>query len=135
MTEQAICHDWDEESRTLHYANAGHPAPLLLRAASGALERLASNGIVIGLVEEASWRCDVTRLDPGDVLLAFSDGLTEACDRHGEEFGENRAAEALRRHACLPVEELMEAVVRDVEEFAVEGPARDDLTVVVAKAR
>ena len=74
------------------------------------------------------------QLRPGDILVAFSDGLTEALSEREEEFGEERLIAAMRQHSELPAEQLRNAILAEVDRFVGEAPQHDDVTLVVAKA-
>ena len=89
--------EYDDGARRLRYSNCGHYSPLVLRR-DDTLERLNSTATVLGLFPE--WSCSVeeTTLRNGDVLALYTDGITEAFDGDGEEFGEERLAELLRQH-------------------------------------
>jgi len=123
---------YDDSTRRLRYENCGHNPPLLVRR-DGRLERLQGTATVLGMFER--WDCSVTetQLQPGDVLVIYSDGVTEA--RSGEElYGETRLLESIRAHREQPVEELLEAIVADVDLFS--GRLReDDLTLIVARCK
>ena len=125
--------DYDDASRCLRYANCGHNPPLLLRA-NGELERLGVTATVLGLFK--NWKCAVEEvsLRPGDALLIYTDGVTEAPGLTDEEFGESRLLEILRSNAQLPVEALLSLIVAGVQEFSGASQA-DDLTLLVAQAR
>ena len=88
--------EYDDATRRLRYVNCGHNPPVLLRA-DGQVERLQPTAMVIGLVEP--WTCDVGEvvLDPGDLLVAYSDGISEATDERDQEFGEERLLAHRRR--------------------------------------
>ncbi len=124
---------YDERSRELRYANCGHPAPMLLRN-SGSTERLDPTGAVIGCFRD--WDCqeNIIRFTPGDVLVAFSDGVTEAGIESGEPFGEERLMEFLGTLARSSVTELVDSVI-DTVHNATGGEQTDDITVVVLSAR
>ena len=118
-------------TRQIRYVNCAHCAPLLLRA-GGHLEMLDSTATMLGAFDQ--WTCveNVTTLEPGDTLLLYSDGVTEAGADCGEEFGEERLIHALRANQSLPAEALVQAIVDDVNEFS--GAARsDDVTVVALR--
>jgi len=123
---------YDDSTRRLRYANCGHPPPLLV-GGDGRLERLSGTATVLGLFER--WDCSVAeiQLQPDDVLVIYSDGVTEA--RSGEElYGEARLLEAIRAHRGRPVVDLLETIVADVDRFS--GRLReDDLTLIVARCR
>ena len=123
---------YDDRGRRLRYANCGHVPPVVLgpRAES----RLLPTGPGLGLLEEWDGEEAEVALAPGDRMVAFSDGLTEATGRDGEEFGEARLLERLREHAALSASELAAALVAEVVAFR-GGAHGDDVTVVAARAR
>ena len=125
--------EYDDETRRLRYANCGHPAALLLRH-NNELERLDSTSTVLGLFKE--WDCGAgdCKLFPGDTLALYTDGLTEAFNAAGEEFGEDRLIEALRRGQELPSKALLTSLVDDVRQFS-PHEQHDDITLVVARCK
>jgi serine phosphatase RsbU (regulator of sigma subunit) len=125
--------DYDDSTRRLRYVNCGHLPPLLLRA-NGKVERLTATSTVLGLFEE--WECAASEvgLSPGDTLVLYTDGVTEAASARGEEFGESRLIETLCAQRHLPVPFLLEAVAAAVEEFS-HGEQADDITLIVAGCR
>jgi sigma-B regulation protein RsbU (phosphoserine phosphatase) len=125
---------FDEEERTLTYVNAGHNPPMLLRA-SGALERLTTGGKPLGVFAGSRYQQETVALDSGDLLLIFSDGITEAPDAADEEFGEPRLERVLREGVRLPAADLCATVLAAVEAFRADAPQVDDMTVVVARMR
>lgn len=123
------------EPRTgeLSYCNAGHNPALIVRAAGG-IERLQRGGVILGILPSAIYESSVDRLDPGDVLVLFSDGVTEANPPDSEdEFGEDRLAESIRRRIAEPAEVIVERVLEDVAAWTAGAPPVDDLTLVVAR--
>jgi serine phosphatase RsbU (regulator of sigma subunit) len=123
--------EYDDRSRRLRYANCGHYPPLLLRN-SGAVERLESTGTVIGLFENLNCDVEERELQPGDTLVLFTDGVTESCDMHGEEFGEGRLLETLGRSLSEPTDRLLRSVVNEIQTFS-PFEQHDDITLIVAK--
>ena len=125
--------DYDDATGRLRYANCGHLSGLLLRR-NGDVEQLASTSTLLGLFGE--WDCSMQEqeLSPGDVLALYTDGITEASDERGEEFGEGCLIEALREHRELPCQGLLNAIVEKVQRFSREEQ-RDDITAIVAKFR
>jgi serine phosphatase RsbU (regulator of sigma subunit) len=123
--------DYDLESRRLRYANCGHLPGLLLRG--GAIEKLESASTVIGLFD--TWECSLseTSMSSGDILVLYSDGVTEAMDDREEEFGEARLIDAIRENRNLSARLLAEAISAQVVHFSREKQY-DDITVVVARA-
>ena len=124
--------DYDDSSRRLRYVNCGHLPPLLLRA-DGGMERLSATATVLGLFEK--WECTTAELElaPGNMLVLYSDGVTEAVNAAGEEFGESRLLDTLKSRFDLPVESLLQAVVDAVQQFR-SGEQQDDITLVVARS-
>ena len=124
---------YDDRAQRFVYANCGHLPALLLRS-DGTLERLSSTCTVLGLFQD--WQCAIgeRRLSPGDTLALYTDGITEAFNPAGEEFGEQRFVEALRRHRGLPSQALMESVLQEVQHFS-PHEQHDDITLIVAKCR
>jgi serine phosphatase RsbU (regulator of sigma subunit)/catechol 2,3-dioxygenase-like lactoylglutathione lyase family enzyme len=125
--------EYDDRAGRLRYANCGHLCALLLRS-DDTLERLDSTCTVLGLFKE--WDCLVgeTVLFPGDTLALYTDGVTEAFNQAGDEFGEQRLLEALRRHRDVPSQVLLTAIVDEVRDFS-QHEQNDDITLIVAKCR
>ncbi len=125
---------YDDETRRLRYVNCGHNPPMLLRA-NGEIERLNATATVLGLFEE--WDCDAVdcQLGPGDVLVIYTDGVSEAGesdDDDSEEFGEERLMAAIRNHRQRPAGELLEEILSEVQQFS-HGHQADDMTLIVAR--
>lgn len=123
--------DYDSASGRLVYANCGHVGGLILRA-GGSAEQLDSNGTVLGLFEPWEGDLSTVELQLGDLLVLYTDGVTECENESEEEFGQQRLIEAIRKHKALPAEELAAAVSRDVLAYGA-GEQFDDLTLIVAK--
>ena len=125
--------EYDDRSRRLRYANCGH-LPALLLGRDGSCKRLEPTATVVGIFPE--WECGVAecQLDEGDTLTLYTDGITESFNEGGEDFGERRLIEALRRASELPPQEIMESVVEEVRQFS-KPEQHDDITLVVAKCR
>ena len=125
--------DYEDATRRFRYANCGHNPPILLRR-DGSIERLCATATVLGLFED--WECSLaeTHLAPGDALVLFSDGVTEARSDDDEEFGESRLIETLLNKPHLPVSEMLENLVATVQEFS-GSEQEDDLTLLIARAK
>jgi serine phosphatase RsbU (regulator of sigma subunit) len=116
----------------LRYANAGHNPPLLVRR-NGAVEMLGEGGPVLGIFPEISYEEARCALEPGDLLLLYSDGVTEALNPAEEEFGEERLVELVSGLGDVPAAAVVEAIRSAVENWAAGHPAADDVTVVAVR--
>jgi len=127
---------FDEQPRSLTWVNAGHNAPMLLRM-SGAVERLGPSGPPLGAIPRVAYRQATTTLSPGDVLVIFTDGVTEAVDVSDQEFGEGRLEQILRGdgQGTETAGALCDRIVSAVRAFEDGAPQNDDITLVVARAR
>ncbi len=123
---------YSDATRTLHYVNCGHNPPVLLRK-GGAVERLDATATVLGLFSD--WDCSVVeaRLETGDVLSIYTDGITETTGYGGEEFGETRLLETLHKSRDLKAARILRNVENAAEQFRL-GEQEDDLTLVIARA-
>ena len=124
---------YDDESRQLLYVNCGHNPPLVVRTA-GTVDTLDPTAMALGFVDQLACESKSVRLDPGDALIAYTDGIVEAVNDAGEEFGESRLIATVLGHRDRPTGELLAAILADVHAFS-GGEQGDDLTLVVAKAR
>lgn len=122
----------DPASGELAYVNAGHNPPLLVRA-SGEFEVLEGGGMILGIMPKAVYQERRAALLPGDVLVLFSDGVTEAPNPSNEEFGEQRLAELVCSLRDRPATEIVDQILQAVISFSEGAPAADDITVVVAR--
>lgn len=125
--------DYDDATRRLRYANCGHLSALLFRS-DGALDRLDSTSLPVGLFKK--WDCALgeRQLCPGDTLALYTDGVTESFDQSGNEFGEPRLVEFLRRNRQLPSQPLIAAIVDELHRFS-PLDQHDDITLIVAHSR
>ncbi|HEX6624920.1 MAG TPA: SpoIIE family protein phosphatase, partial [Pyrinomonadaceae bacterium] len=123
---------YDDRTRALRYTNAGHNAPALVRA-SGAVERLTRGGTMIGAFDWARFEEAQTTLHDGDLLLVFSDGLSEAQNHAGEEYGEKRLVEFAAARRDHTVEDLRRAVFEEVNQWSGGAERDDDQTLVILK--
>ena len=125
---------YNDSTRRLRYVNCGHNPPILLRA-NGDIERLDATATVLGLFEE--WDCAVVEceLTSSDVLVIYTDGISEAGesdDGESEEFGENRLLAAIRKHQAQSADEILDGILGAVQQFSPDQQA-DDMTLIVAR--
>jgi serine phosphatase RsbU (regulator of sigma subunit)/ligand-binding sensor domain-containing protein len=122
----------DPRSHVLTYCNAGHERPLLVRR-DGEQSRLEGAGLVLGVMEEFEYDEQRHGLEPGDTLMIYSDGISDAMDEADHPFGEQRLAETLRRNRNRSAAEVVAVVLRAVKRHARRQPMQDDMTLVVLK--
>ncbi len=123
----------DPATGELSYSNAGHNPPYLVRAATGGVEMLTAGGPVLGILPMAKYQSATLKMEPGDVLVMFSDGITEAQSAAGEEYGEERLLAALMPICSQPAAAIAKAIGESVEHFMGTAAAVDDITLVVAR--
>jgi phosphoserine phosphatase RsbU/P len=124
---------YDGRSRGFTYSNAGHLPPVIL-GHDGSLRRLDTPGLVVGLFDDQGYEERTIDLRPGDIFLAFSDGVTEPENEFGE-FGEERLIEIVRDHRHLPLARISELITSAVSDWIGVNEQPDDVTVVLARAR
>jgi phosphoserine phosphatase RsbU/P len=122
---------YDAKTRVLTYTNAGHLAPALFRGSS--IERLTVGGTVVGLFAPIEYRQAEIQLQPGDVILAFTDGLTEPENTYGEEFGEARLLDAAQRALGGDPQEMVDEIYRSVSDWTGSPELQDDMTLIIAR--
>jgi len=115
----------------LTYTNAGHNPPIVL-GASG-LRRLAAGGTIVGVFPDAGYEQETITLDPGDLIVVFSDGVTEAFNAEWEEFGNDRLIECVRANTDLASAALLDQIMAAVHRFVKDAVQSDDVTVVVLR--
>jgi serine phosphatase RsbU (regulator of sigma subunit)/dihydrofolate reductase len=125
----------DCDSRTLHYVNGGHNPPAVLRKENGAWRvfRLGDGGPVVGLLAGATYKQQMLSLLPGDLLLAFTDGISETMNSADDEWGEDRMIAEAQAHANLNATELLQHLFRAADVFAAGAPQHDDMTLIVLR--
>ena len=122
---------YDSETHMLTYTNAGHLPPLFI--ADGSVEHLEQGGTVVGLFEQTPYTQVTLKVPKGSLLVAYSDGLTEAANVYGEEFGIDRVKQEVLRHRELPAKQLAQALIDAAENWTSSSERADDVTVVVAR--
>ena len=125
--------EYDDRTRRLRYANCGHLSGLVLRA-NNSYDRLDSTGTLLGLFRE--WECHIAdcQLEPGDLLALYTDGITEAHNGDGGEFGEERLIDSLRQHRNQPCQQAVQGITEEVRSL---NPVdqHDDITLILARCR
>ena len=134
-----------KQKHELRYVNAGHNPPMLLRgpgwvsghvpfvASAANVEELATGGTIIGMFAQAAYEEALIELRSGDVMILFSDGVSEAHNPAEEEYGEQRLKELLRKVSHLPVNDMAGAVMQELKNWMLDAPQHDDLTFVLMK--
>ena len=128
-----FCSVIDDDGRSITWCTAGHNAPILVRT-DGTVERLEGGGMVLGIITGATFTQRRTTLAPGDRLVLFTDGVTEATagdsEQHDDDFGDDRLIDIVRAHRTLGAAAIVDAIIDDVTRFT-GGTFADDVTVVV----
>lgn len=124
-----------DESGGLEYINAGHPSPILIRRSGHADEAFTEGSFPVGLVPQAEYSAAFVKLEPGDTLVLFSDGVTEAMDPKENFFGMPRLVKLLTGHNDTPLDELQKLLLEAVENFSRGASQADDLTLLLVRYR
>ncbi len=124
---------WEPRLRTLRLANAGMPLPILVR--HGQCRPIRAEGVPLGLLEHAEHQELSVRLEKGDLLAFYSDGIPEAVNHQHEEFGTRRVENVLRQNVSRAPQEIVDALFREVRRYEEGRPPRDDQTVMMVKVR
>lgn len=119
-------------SRTLTYINAGHNFPMLRRN-SGAIERLESGGLPLGIQPDASYQTGQVQLEGGDWLVVFTDGVVEAINQRGEDYGEQRLFSVVQAGVSIEPAKLLSRIMVDLDFFVGNTPQHDDVTCMLVK--
>ena len=122
-----------EKNRTLTYVNAGHNSPLVFRCRDGSMEELLPTGIILGAVENREYTSRTIGIGPGDVVVLYTDGVTEATNHQFEMFGEERLQTIIRENTLLSSHNILEKILASVETFSGGEPQFDDITLMVIK--
>jgi sigma-B regulation protein RsbU (phosphoserine phosphatase) len=122
---------FDELTRNLIYTNAGHLSPLLFR--NGDVSSLDSNGTVVGAFPGAIYDESTLTLKPGDLLLCYTDGITEPENPYGEMFGEERLIDLVKKHALRDDREILQIILEAVRSWTGTPELQDDMTLLLAR--
>jgi phosphoserine phosphatase RsbU/P len=116
---------------SLTYCNAGHNAPLVVSSTS--IRRLETGGVVLGLFDQATFDEETIKLEPGDFIVAFSDGVTEALNPAGEEFTDDRLIACVSQHRTHSPQATLDALLAEVRAFCADATQSDDVTAVLVR--
>lgn len=128
----AVCGVFSPDGRAFTYTNAGHPPPVLMR--EGRMYELQAGGLALGIEPEERYELETVHLQGGDTIVVVTDGVTEAMDFEGRQYGRERFLESLHRHRDLDAEQLASQIHWDVRRFAGLAAQSDDISIVVARA-
>jgi sigma-B regulation protein RsbU (phosphoserine phosphatase) len=120
------------EEKRIVTINAGHNPPLII-SEDGVLRKLTKGGLVLGLMPKVVYESEETPIKPGDLLVTFTDGVTEAMDVDDEEYGDERLEALILANRTKSAQEIFDIVMSDVQEFAKGAPQHDDITLVIFK--
>jgi serine phosphatase RsbU (regulator of sigma subunit) len=124
----------DPETGTLVYSNAGHNPPYLFRLQDPERDQeLIRTGVPLGIMEDAIWEHSVVQIESGDLLILYTDGVTEAMNSQDKLFGVDRLLSSVRQDGDRPVEEIRSGVFTDIQDFVAGVPQYDDITLMVIK--
>jgi sigma-B regulation protein RsbU (phosphoserine phosphatase) len=122
----------DPATGMLVYCNAGHCPPYLVSTQSGEkVQKLIRTGVPLGIFEDETWEQGVVHLGPGDVLVLYTDGITDAEDGKGTFFGQERLLESVQANLGHPAQEMQDALMAEVREFVGDAPQFDDIALMV----
>ena len=133
FTTAVLC-EYNPNSRRLNYVNAGHNAPILRRA-NGTLETLEAGGLPLGIRPATNYETASLELKPGDALIFFTDGVVEAFNGGGEEFGNARWLDAIRNLPDWDAQQTLQFLMKRVDEFVGATRQSDDITCLVFRSR
>ena len=123
--------EWSERDRSLTYVNAGHPVPIMLGSRSG--ELLQTGGPPLGIFPDTEFQTGRVVLQPGDMIVLYSDGITDAGENSGRELGEARLEAAVKRHGAKPLDEIRQLVLKAVRDWSGDE-VEDDMTLLLVRA-
>jgi sigma-B regulation protein RsbU (phosphoserine phosphatase) len=124
----------DPYTNTMTYANAGHNPPYLLRNHGSAnTELLKRTGMVLGVMDGVEWEAVTMPVEPGDILVIYSDGVSDALSEADEFFGEQRLRDVIEQHRTASARQMLDAIVETQRGFVGRGPWFDDATLMILK--
>lgn len=120
----------DTRSGDLAYCSGGHNPPLILKENEGVESLDVSGGLVLGAMKDFDYHTKKTKLEPGDLVLLYTDGITEAMNRKNEEYGDTRLIDCIKKLRDKKLQEIVNIIVSSVKEFTDGAPQSDDLTIL-----
>ncbi len=123
----------DDEKKSVTYVNAGHVAPCLISKEK--IIHLSKGGFLTGFVDKAKYEKETIILKSGDVIVAFTDGVTEVENPAGQEFGENAMIDFLKKNNHLPAEQMTKSLFKSIMDFSEKKKFRDDFTLIILKVK
>lgn len=125
----------DRARLTVTFANAGHPEPLWRRGRTGTVSPLEATGLMLGVSPDPSFEQQSVKMEPGDAMLLYTDGLVECRNPQGELFGRERLAQAFAQIGEAPPEQVVDHITRRLDQFRQENPPDDDMTCIAMQVR
>lgn len=122
-------------NRLVLYVNAGHCAPIHYRTETDTIKKLEPTGGLLGILENQKFKVENIRMHVGDLLVLYTDGITEAMDENHKLYGEERLIEIIRKSSDLTAKEISFAIIEDVNKFSAKSDVNDDKTIIVIKRR
>jgi sigma-B regulation protein RsbU (phosphoserine phosphatase) len=126
---------YEPETKVFYYTNAGHNPPMLIRAGNTDVELLKTGGIVLGFLPDATFKQTSVKLLSGDIIVFYTDGITEAENNNDEHFGENRLVEIIRKNINSSPADIKNFILDSVKNFSDGVPQQDDITLLVLKVK
>jgi sigma-B regulation protein RsbU (phosphoserine phosphatase) len=123
----------NDENPAITYVNAGHSAPFLISGKN--VRKLEAGGMLLGFNDSGIYQEETVPLRSGDIVCAFTDGVFEAENSRGEEFGEQAISDFLIAHKQLPASELSDGLYKKIKDFSRNKKFRDDFTILIVKVR
>ncbi|WP_292367673.1 PP2C family protein-serine/threonine phosphatase [Methanoregula sp. UBA64] len=123
----------DHEKKIISYVNAGHNPPMVYHAADRTISELEATGLAMGAIENTPYQAIACPLSKDDVIVLYTDGITEANNEQGEMYGEERLTGLIRSSAGLPATAILDAILADVNRFCGSAPQYDDITLMVIR--
>jgi len=125
----------DHENHSITFVNAGHNPPIVYHSADGIISELDATGMAMGAVKDTPYQSKVCPLKPGDVMVLYTDGVTEGQNEKGEMYGEVRLQECIRSAVDFPAKEILARILDDLTKFCGNAPQYDDITLMAVRVK